>query len=358
MVTGIRIGRFRPVGIRQIMLWEIVALVVVASWYPIRIAGWIVLGLGVLVIALTSVRFDGLCAYQWLGGYARFRRRRAAGKQRGGDPLNAVLPGLRLHQHVDRAGNRAGVANVDDSWVSVVRVAPAMPIDPRPLLALLRKAYARTDIRLSAAELVSWSVPSPPRARYYGDQRDTQPLQMHWLALRYRPADAPSAALARGGGDTGAVRAAASAGIALVSDVAKLGLPAAVLDQAELRQELLVALGVGNSGGNVQVTETWQDWSIGSLRQLCFAARDGQGEIAVLGRWATGAAFTATSYTLGRDSRDRIRGRGLVRVGIHPTEARMTGRQLNRLLGVRLLSRNGRQDLSVRGTLPLALPEK
>jgi hypothetical protein len=267
--------------------------------------------------------------------------------------LQTVLPGLRISQHIDRAGNRAGVAKVDDAFVAVVRVAPALPVGPQILLSLLRKVYDRTDIRLDTASVVTWSVPSPPRARYFGDERDTMPLQIHWLALRYRPSLAPSAALARGGGDTGAVRAAASAAIALVSEVAKLGLPVVALDQNDLRQELLVALGVGNAGA-VKLTETWQDLSFGAIRQLGFATREGQDDLAVLGRWVNGAAFTATSFTLRRDQRGRVHGSGLVRVGVRPTDGRMTTRQVSRLLGVRLLSRNGRQEPTLLGTLPLA----
>lgn len=357
VITAKRIGRFRPVGIRQIMLWEIAAVVVAASWFPTRLASWIVLGVGAGIVLVTSVRLDGLCGYQWIGVYRRYRGRRAAHAERTGDPLRTMLPGLRISQHIDRAGNRAGVAKVDDSFISVVRVAPALPVDPRILLSLLRKAYDRTDIRLSTAELVTWSVPSPPRARYYGDDRDTQPLQIHWLALRYQPSAAPSAALARGGGDTGAVRAAASTAIALVSDVDKLGLAAVALDQNDLRQELLVALAVGNPGSGLKITETWQDFSFGAIRQLGFGTREGKDDISVLGRWVNAAAFTATSLTLFRDQRGRVRARGLVRIGMRPTEGRLTTRQLSRILGVRLMSRNGRQELAVRGTLPLALQE-
>ncbi|HEY4453614.1 MAG TPA: type VII secretion protein EccE [Pseudonocardiaceae bacterium] len=338
------------------MLWEIAAVVVVATWFPLRLASWIVLGVGIVIVALTSMRFDGLCGYQWVGVYQRYRARRSAHKRQGsGDPLQAMLPGLRISQHIDRAGNRAGVAKVDDSFVSVVRVAPALPVSSSVLLGLLRKAYDRTDIRLCTAELVTWSVPSPPRARYYGDERDTQPLQFHWLALRYKPALAPSAALARGGGDTGAVRAAASSAIALVSEVAKLGLPAVALDQNDLRQELLVALGVGNPGGGVKITETWQDFSFGAIRQIGFGTRQGKDDLGVLGRWVNGAAFTATSLTLHRDQRGRVRGTGLVRVGVRPTDGKMTLRQVSKALGVRLTTRNGRQELTMRGTLPLAL---
>ena len=335
------------------MLWEIVAVVVVAGWFPT--ATWPAgsySGAGIVDHRIDLDAFRRTVRLP-VGGRLPALSRQARGAGGGGDPLLAMLPGLRISQHIDRAGNRAGVAKVDDSFVSVVRVAPALPVSSSVLLGLLRTAYDRTDIRLCAAELVTWSVPSPPRARYYGDERDTQPLQIHWLALRYQPSLAPSAALARGGGDTGAVRAAASSAIALVSEVAKLGLPAVALDQHDLRQELLVALGV--PGGAAKITETWQDFSFGALRHIGFGTRQGRDDLAVLGRWVNGAAFTATSLTLHRDRRGKVRASGLVRVGVRPTEGKMTIRQLSKALGVRLTTRNGRQELAMRGTLPLAL---
>ena len=162
------------------------------------------------------------------------------------------LPGIRFRRQVDRAGNRAGMAEPDDSLVAVVRLTPTGNPDPAVLLEVLAAAFERTDIRLAGAQLVVWAVPSPPRAQYYGDHRDTEPIRVHWLALRYHAAGAPAAAAARGGGQTGAARATATAALTLAGRLAEAGYGGVVLDEAELRQELLVALGSDHAalGGN------------------------------------------------------------------------------------------------------------
>ncbi|HEX4702081.1 MAG TPA: type VII secretion protein EccE, partial [Pseudonocardiaceae bacterium] len=237
-----RTGRFRPVGIGQVALWEIAAVAVVATVHPWRPVSIVVAALAVVAIVSTSVRGAGLCLYQWIGVYARFRRRKAA-KPHGTDPLAAMVPDLKLRRQIDRAGNRVGLADLGDSLTAVVRLTPAASPNEVALVDILVDAFERTDLRLAGAEVVVWALPSPPRARYYGDQRDLEPLRVHWLALRYREADAPAAALARGGGDLGAAKATASAALALVGRLAGAGYAGVVLDEPELRQELLVALG-------------------------------------------------------------------------------------------------------------------
>jgi type VII secretion protein EccE len=355
-----RIGMLRPVRIGQVALWEVALVAVAATVWPWRVVSIVVAALAAVTIAVTSVRVSGLCCYQWVGVLLRYRaRRRSARSATTADPLAAVLPGVTMRRQIDRAGNRAGLADLGDSLAAVVRVTSTMTPNPAALLDVLHAAFGRTDIRLAGAELVVWSVPSPPRARYYGDQRDVEPTRIQWLAVRYRPADAPVAALARGGGDTGAARATATAALALVARLAEAGYAGVVVDEPELRQELLVALGSDHSalgGGTFRVKESWRDWSIGTLRQLCFAPRSERDGIALLGRWTAQAAFTCTSYSLRRTVRGEVRGEGRVRIGVHPT-ARIPGAaELGRLLGVELLARNGRQGSSVLDTLPLALP--
>jgi type VII secretion protein EccE len=255
----------------------------------------------------------------------------------------------------------AGLVDLGDSLTAVVRLTPIVAPDPAGLLAVLSETFDRTDIPLAGAELVVWSMPSPPRARYYGDQRDLEPLQVYWLAVRYRPADAPVAALARGGGDTGAARATATAATALAARLAIAGYPSLVVDEPELRQELLVALGSDHTalGGGAELTgrETWRDWSIGTLRQLSFTPRTERDGMKVLGRWTAQASFTCTSYSLRRTARGEVRGDGRVRIGVHPTARIPSAAQLGRALGVELLSRDGRHGTSVAETLPLALPQ-
>lgn len=353
-----RTGLLRPIGIGQVAVWELALVAVVATVYPWRTVSIVVAAVAVVVIALTSFRFSGLCLYQWIAVRARFRRRVTTAKGR--DPLTMLVPGLRFRRQIDRAGNRAGLADLGDSLTAVVRLTPAANTNPNPaaLLDVLTDAFERTDIRLAGAQLVVWSVPSPPRARYYGDHRDFDPIQVHWLAVRYRQADAPGAALARGGGDTGSARATAASALTLAGRLADVGYAAVVLDEPELRQELLVALGSDHGaisgGAEVSVKETWQGWSIGTLRQISYLPRTTQGGRAVLGRFATQAAFTCTSYSLRRNKRGELHGESLVRIGVHPTAQIPSVRQISKALGVELLLRNGRHGESVVDNLPLA----
>jgi len=145
-----------------------------------------------------------------------------------------------------------------------------------------------------------------------------------------------------------------------VARLAEAGYAGVVVDEPELRQELLVALGSDHStlgGAAFTVKETWHDWSVGTLRQLCFAPRTERDAVAMLGKWTPQASFTCTSYSLRRTSRGEVHGEGRVRIGVHPTARVPTAAALGRALGVELLSRNGRHGSSVADTLPLALPQ-
>jgi type VII secretion protein EccE len=360
--TGGRIGLLLPIRVGQVALWELAILAVAGTVYPWRPVSVAVAAVAVVVIGTTSVRWRRLCAYQWIAVSLRFRGRPSTAK--GPDPLAIVLPGLRFRRQIDRAGNRAGLVELGDSLTSVVRLVPAGRPDPAALLDILEATFDRTDIRLAGAQLVAWSVPSPPRTRYYGDRRDTEPITVYWLALRYRAGDAPAAAVARGGGDTGAARATATAALSMLGRLADAGYSGVVLDEPELRQELLVALGsdraaldntgLGGNGPASVVRETWQDWSIGTLRQITYLPRlvaDGR---AVLGRFLPWAAFTCTSYSLRRTPRGVVRGDSVVRIGIHPTAPAPDARQVGRVLGVPLLALGGRHGESVVDNLPLA----
>jgi type VII secretion protein EccE len=351
-----RIGLLRPIRIGQVAVWELALVAVAATAHPWRTMSIVVAATAFVAIALTSVRLSGLCLYQW--GVVRLRFRRRPPTTKGRDPLAIVVPGLTFRRQIDRAGNRAGIADLGDSLTSVVRLTPAANPNPAILLDVLADAFERTDLRLAGAQLVVWSVPSPPRAHYYGDRRDVEPIQVHWLAVRYRPADAPGATRARGGGDTGAARATAAAALTLAARVAEVGYPSVVLDEPELRQELMVALGSDNAtlagGAEISVKQTWQGWSIGTLRQISFLPRTAAGGRAVLGRFASQAAFTCTSYSLRRNARGELRGESLVRIGVHPTARIPSVSQVGKALGVELLPHNGRHGQSVVDNLPLA----
>lgn len=350
-----RIGLFRPVRVGQAALWELAALAVIATAFPWRLTSSVVAVVALVVVAGTSVRWSGLCAYQWIGVHSRFRRRPST--VHGPNALAVVVPGLRSRRQVDRAGNRAGLAEDGDGLVAVVRLVPGAEPDTARLLEVLESTVARTDIPPACAQLVVWALPSPPRTRYHGDERDTAPVRVHWLAVRYRAADAPAASIARGGGDTGAARATATAALTLARTLADAGLGGVVLDEPELRQELLVALGTDSAAlactAECSARETWRDWSIGALRQVTFRPKSAADGAAVSGRFVPGAAFTCTSYSLRRTARGP-RADAVVRVGLHPAGRVMDATRIGQALGVELLPANGRHAESVVDNLPLA----
>ena len=171
------------------------------------------------------------------------------------------------------------------------------------------------------------------------------PMRVTWLALRYRPRQAPYAALARGGGELGSARAVASAALGLVARLDEAGYGADALDQAELGQELMVAMH-GADPAPPALQETWRDWSAGNLRQICYEPHRALDPAALLSRWTPGAAFTCASYTLSRTARGRIRGEAALRIaGVDAESLRPP------FPAVRA---NGRQQEFVLRTMPLA----
>jgi len=172
------------------------------------------------------------------------------------------------------------------------------------------------------------------------------PMRVTWLALRYRPRQAPYAAAARGGGELGSARAVASAALGLVARLDEAGYTADALNQSELGQELMVAVhGADPSPPNV--LETWRDWSAGSLRQICYEPHRALDPAALLGRWTPGAAFTCASYTLSRTARGRIRGEAALRIAGVDAESLKPPFPAIRA--------NGRQQEFVLRTMPLAV---
>ncbi|ACU72058.1 hypothetical protein Caci_3149 [Catenulispora acidiphila DSM 44928] len=171
------------------------------------------------------------------------------------------------------------------------------------------------------------------------------PMRVTWLALRYRPRQAPYAALARGGGELGSARAVASAALGLVARLDAAGYGADALDQAELGQELMVAM-LGADPAPPTLQETWRDWSAGNLRQICYEPHRALDPAALLGRWTPGAAFTCASYTLSRTARGRIRGEAALRIaGVDAESLRPP---------FPAIRANGRQQEFVLRTMPLA----
>ncbi len=164
---------------------------------------------------------------------------------------------------------------------------------------------------------------------------------MRWLAVRYRPDLAPIAALARGGGDLGALRSTASAALSLMGALAEAGYQSTVLEAGELAKELRVALGV--QGPATGAPEGWRAWTWGDSVQVCFTPRSSR----VIDPAVPGAAFTATSYTLTRTAGGKEKAEVTIRVGAR------AGAPVPVPPGVVPL--HGRHGAGVRRTLPLAL---
>jgi len=325
-----------PVRPLQAALWEIAGIAVLLAFtthvaQPARITVAAVAG---LLVLLTSVRLGGRHLAGWTLTWLGHRLRRHRDDP---DPLYHVAGPVKVRQHVDRAGNRFGVAEVDGGWSAIVRLVPG-PDTPGPaaLVDILRETYRRTDIPLASVQLLTWAVP-------HGEQV----LRVRWLAVRYRPDEAPIAALARGGGELGALRSTACAALGLMGALAEAGYPSTVLEAGELADELRVALGTQGPRGETG-PDRWNSWAWGDSTQVCFAARSSRALPGALDLSVPEAAFTATSYTVGRTPGGRERADLTIRVGARAGAAVPAP-------GVPAVALHGRHGAAVRRTLPLAL---
>lgn len=325
----------RPV---QAALWEIAAIAVLLAFTVDGVSQPALIvttsAAGVLVLA-TSVRFAGRHAAGWLLTWSGYRLRRHDTGREVPDPLHRLAGAVRVRQHVDRAGNRFGVAEVGDGWSAIVRLTPgsAEP-DPEALVDILREAYRGTGIPLSSAQLLTWTVPNGQSV-----------LRIRWLAVRYRPEEAPIAALARGGGELGALRSTACAALSLMGSLAEAGFESTVLEAGELARELRVALGTGQDAP----ADRWRSWDWGGAAQVCYRPRSERDLARTLDLYVPGSAFTATSYTLHRSPGGREKSEVTIRVGGRP------GTALIRPTGIAVTPLHGRHAAAVRKTLPVAL---
>ncbi|UUV30564.1 type VII secretion protein EccE [Amycolatopsis roodepoortensis] len=326
-----------PIRPLQAALWEIagIAILLALTVDGIPQAVWIsiVAVAGVLVLT-TSVRFAGRHAAGWALTWARYRLKRRD-KNEVPDPLHRLAGPVRVRQHVDRAGNRFGVAEVSDGWSAIVRLTPGtVAPSPDKLVGILREAYTSTGIPLSSAQLLTWTVPNGQSL-----------LRVRWLTVRYRPEDAPIAALARGGGELGALRSTACAALRLMGTLAEAGFESTVLEAGEVTENLRVALG---SGQDTPV-DGWRSWAWGGASQVCYRPRSERDLGRTLDFHVPGSAFTATSYTLYRSPGGREKSEVTIRVGGRP------GAEPVRPAGIAVAPLHGRHAAAVRRTLPLAL---
>ncbi|WP_409494223.1 type VII secretion protein EccE [Amycolatopsis sp. cmx-11-12] len=328
-----------PIRPLQAALWEIAGIAILLAFtvdgipQPAQIS---ITAVAAVLVLTTSVRFTGRHVAGWLLTWAGFRLKRRD-KREVPDPLHRLAGPVRVRQHVDRAGNRFGVAEVGDGWSAIVRltrggVAP----DPDALVAILREAYASTGIPLSSAQLLTWTVPNGQSL-----------IRVRWLAVRYRPEDAPIAALARGGGELGALRSTACAALSLMGALAEAGFESTVLEAGEVAEELRVALGSGQDAP----VNGWRSWDWGGASQVCYRPRSERNLARTLDLHVPGSAFTATSYTLHRTPGGREKSEVTIRVGGRP------GAETVRPEGIAVTPLHGRHAAAVRRTLPLALED-
>jgi type VII secretion protein EccE len=331
-------SRMPAMGFARVAVWEGAAVAIPLSFHSVGLQARVAIALSAtLVIAATSIRFAGRHLFGWTLTWITYRLLQHDDRRVTADAVQVLVHDLRLRQHVDRAGNRFGIAGVGDSWTAVVAVTGKPEL--APLLDVLRQAVDDADVPLAGAQLTI---------------RSGAGEQVCLLSLRYRPADAPLAALCRGKGELGELRATTRAALNVMGTLAELGHHSTMLEAGELAAELRAYLGVPESSARpLAALDAWRSWSVGGTAQSCFVPLTKTDLPAVLGSRAQAAAFTVTSYTLRRTSFGRIRDEATIRAG-GPPGTRKPPRA--RDLDVPAVPLYGRHAAAVRRTLPLALP--
>ncbi|MFD2418669.1 type VII secretion protein EccE [Amycolatopsis pigmentata] len=318
-----------PVASRKLLAWTTAAIAVVAgfSWTgpPARI---IIVVLATAVLATTSVRFSGRNLCSWACTWISYRLLQHDDRSQTADPLRSLAHDFRLRRYCDRAGHQFGIAGVGDGWSAVIRIHGEPPV--ATLLAALASACADTEIPLAGAQLTV---------------RTQGPERVLLLAVRYRPAAAPFAALLRGDGEDGELCATARAALALMATIARSGVRSALLGLDELATELRAALGPCDPGA--EVTDGWRRWAAGEVTQSCFTTLGTVDLADALPADAPTAPFTVASYTLWRTGNGTLRENVTVRLAPGPGPAAWAG--------VPVVPLYGRQASGMRRTMPLAL---
>lgn len=320
-------ARMLPIRFTQIAAWEATVIAAALTFHLAGPAGRVAIALAAaLVVAGTSVRVAGRHFAGWTLIWIGYRLLQHHDRKLAMDPLLGLAPDFRLRQHGDRSGNRFGIAGVGDGWSAVVKVHGEP--DPRTLLDVVRKACDNPDIPLSAAQL---TIHADGARRAY------------LVAVRFRAAEAPLAAISRGSGELGEHRATARAALGVVAALADAGYDSTVLEAGELAAELRASIGVG-ADSRVVVSDGWRSWSAGDTEQAGFSATAD-----VLGAHARGAAVTVTSFTTSRTSHGKLRDDVVVRV------VAREGTPDAKDLDFPVVPLYGRHETSVRRSLPLAL---
>ncbi|WP_431925301.1 type VII secretion protein EccE [Amycolatopsis tucumanensis] len=324
-----------PIGFAQIAVWESALVATLLAVHDVLPAKLVVTVLAVLVIASTSVRFAGRHLAGWALTWVSYRLLQHDERRQAADPLRVLAHDFRLRQHVDRAGNRFGVAGVGDGWTTVIRLREGVEPDVAKVLDLLRAACDNPEIPLAGAQLLVRTS--------FGERT-------YLVAVRYRASEAPLAALARGGGEAGELRATTRAALALMGALAKAGYGSTLLEAGELATELRATLG---ADAPAPVTDGWRSWSAGGTAQAGFVPLTREDVPVLLTSTARGAALTVASFTLRRNRFGRLVEEVTLRLARYAGTRRPPR---TRDLDVPVVPLYGRHAAAVRRTLPLALP--
>ncbi|HEY8473790.1 MAG TPA: type VII secretion protein EccE [Natronosporangium sp.] len=338
---------------------------------PARVAaGSAIAGL----VAALSVRYHGRALPEWLTARRRFRQRVRRGQRRPRIPIEAVVPGVDTRGHADRAGNRVGLLADGPAWTAVLRLDP-IPDQPlvdrlRTLLDELAAVVGDDRLDVDAAQLLGWSVPATAANPGPGSP---PVLRTFWVAVRMLPTLHPASVAARGGGEQGEVRSAATAALRLATRLRQRGYGLRVLDGSALTDELGSSLGLAppprNRNGRplpVPVrppvpAERWRWWSLGGLHHACFRVRRPprqQARLAVMfGLLAKPPAVTTCVSVVFRRG-GPAEGEVFVRVAVSadrdPRAVRAALRRAAAGLPGRLAPMHGEHLPGVRATIPLA----
>ncbi|GHG55098.1 type VII secretion protein EccE [Streptomyces griseocarneus] len=255
-----------PVGLRQLVLVEVAAAVVVTAWATARTLLAPAVVLAVVLVLLALVRRGRRPVTEWLASAVALRLR--AGREAAGPPAAGTDPRLAPLVECEPALRTDSFAVHDDRTLGLVgdgtfltavlrleavdrplradRVAGALP------LGLLRDALDIDDIRLESAQVVQTTLPSPapdlpagalPAANYAPLQALTgsPAVRQTWVALKFDPELCPAAVAARGGGTEGARRCLLRAVDQLASRLRGAGFAATPLTEDGLTAALAAA---------------------------------------------------------------------------------------------------------------------
>lgn len=353
----------------QVIAGELVVLSVVRFGGVHSAASITVLALAVVAIVVTFGRFRGRWVFQVIASFLGFfvRSRQFVAVDAPVDKVENVLPGIDVESMADRAGNATGLIYDGHSWVGVVRVdsedLAGNSVDPRELVKIARGIFTHSEEKLAAIQVLTRTTPVIRSVILDEEKLSDGVNRIHWIAIRFDPRLAPMAVLARGGGESGAMAAAAIAVQRAANRLSEAGVVTVVLDSTQIRPQLLVALGAGipdrERGGEIApVSESWPAVVVNGLRHLCFhpvrrrgAERLGQPSV------PEKAVLSCVSTLIERGPTGVPRISWTIRVAVPMTET-VTGKaiaaEFRTRTGVRLASADGAHRPALRATLPVA----